>query len=421
MRVRCMVLLTGWWLLAAGCASVSPEQAERDALILEAARACEGQARTVRIKGVDQYGRLMAEYQSPADWRIFSECYQAELQKALKDRSLGAGRFALPPSGTSRTSAPIQLAGSIPVVDAAVNGSPVTLLVDTGASMTILSPRAMERLRVAVPATAPKILTTVVGGSTFAMPYVRVSSLRVGEFSVEDIDVGVHDALPQAPTVDGLLGANFLNHFKVTVDRDRRRLTLEASREAAAVPVAPRAASGRMWEAPRWTPGDEWSFRWESPSGTGTLVQTVEADEEIDGVAHYVVRSASRKLYLMKADLASHLEKVGDEVVLRRTPPLAYAWPLQVGKTWESNYTREEPRAGRTRQAYRKCVAVGEETVVVPAGTFVTLHVVCRDRADRVVFESWYASEPKYWARERSLQSSGLRTQDLVSYKLRAP
>lgn len=420
MRVRRVVLLTGWWLVAAGCASVSPEQAERDALILEAARACEGQARTVRIRGVDQYGQLRAEYQSSADWRIFTECYQNEIQQKLKARPLGTGRFVPPASSASRTSAPIQLAGGSALVGAAVNGAPVTLLVDTGATLTILSPKATEKLGIAVRATAPKILTTVVGGGTFAMPYVRVSSLRVGEFTVEDIDVGVYDALPQAPAVDGLLGTNFLNHFKVTVDRDQRRLTLEASQGATAAPVEPiEAASRRVWQAPTWTPGDEWSFRWEGPAGRGTFVRIVEGEEEIDGVAHYVVRSASRKLYLMKADLAIHLEKVGDEVVLRRTPPLAYAWPLQVGKTWESSYTREDPRAGRTRQAYRKCVAVGEETVAVPAGTFVTLHVVCRDRADRVIFESWYASEPKYWVRERSLQSSGLRTQDLVAYKLR--
>lgn len=420
MRATCVVLLTGWWLLAAGCASVSPEQAERDALILEAARGCEGRARTVRILGVDQYGRLRAEYQSPADWRIFSECYQAELQRRLKARSLGAGRFALPSSGARQMSAPIQLAGSSALVGAAVNGSPVTLLVDTGASMTILSPRAMARLGITVPVTAPKILTTVVGGGTLAMPYVRVSSLRVGEFTVEDIDVGVYDALPQAPAVDGLLGANFLNHFKVTLDRDQRHLTLEASREAAA-PAPPPAAAGRVWEAPTWTPGDEWSFRWESPSGTGTLVRTVDRDEEIDGVAHYVVRSGSRRTYLVKANLGIRLERVGDDVVVRLTPPLGHAWPLQVGKAWESSYSREDPRAQQTQKAYRKCEAVGEDTVVVPAGSFVALHVVCRNRAGRVIFESWYASEPKHWVRERVLQTSGLRTQDLVSYTLRAP
>ena len=421
MRAACVILGMGWWLLAAGCASVSPEQAERDALILEAARACEGQARTVRVTGVDQYGRLKAEYQSPGDWRIFSECYQAEMRRKLTARSLGAGRLVPPPSGASRTSAPIQLAGSSALVGAVVNGSPVTLLVDTGASMTILSPRATARLGITVPATAPKILTTVVGGGTFAMPYVRVASLRVGELTVEAIDVGVYDALPRAPLIDGLLGANFLNHFRVTLDRQDRQLTLEASGAATPAPAAAQSPAGRVWEVPRWTPGDEWSFRWEDPGGTGTLVRTVEGDEEVDGVAHYVVRSGSRRSYYVKADLGFHLEKVAGDVVLRLTPPVGSAWPLRLGKTWESSYSREDPRAQQTQKAYRRCAAVGEETVVVPAGSFVALHVVCRNRADRIILESWYASEAKHWVRERVLHTSGLRTQDLVSYKLRAP
>ena len=422
MRRTRAVLSTAGWLLVAGCVSVPPEQAERDSLIWQAARECEGRFRTVRVTRVDQYGRINAEYSSPADWRGFSECYQAELQKVLKGRQLGTGRFVLPASGAWRTSAPIQLAGAGALVGATVNGSGVTLLVDTAASMTILSPKAMQRLGIAVPATAPKVMGTVVGGGTFSMPYVRVSSLRVGEFGVENIDVGVYDALPQASAVDGLLGGNFLNHFKVTVDRDRRRLTLEASSQATGAPAAAvEAASGRVWEAPTWKPGDEWSFRWESPTGKGTLVWTVEGEEEIDGIAHYVVRAGSRRSYYVKAALGAHFEKVDGAIAVQLTPPLAHAWPLQVGKTWESIYKREDPRAGRTQPGYRKCAAVGEETVVVPAGTFVTLHVVCRDSADRVVFESWYASEPKCWVRERSLQRSGFRTQDLVSYKLHSP
>lgn len=105
----------------------------------------------------------------------------------------------------------------------------------------------------------------------------------------------------------------------------------------------------------------------------------------------------------------------------RFTPPLGHAWPLQVGKTWESSHSREDPRAQQTQKSYRKCAAVGEETVVVPAGSFEALHVVCRNRADRIILETWYASEPKYWVRERAMQTSGVRTLDLVSYKLRGP
>ena len=39
--------------------------------------------------------------------------------------------------------------------------------------------------------------------------------------------VGVFDALPGRPEVDGLLGASFLHHFKFTVDRKNLQLLLE--------------------------------------------------------------------------------------------------------------------------------------------------------------------------------------------------
>jgi hypothetical protein len=66
-----------------------------------------------------------------------------------------------------------------------------------------------------------------VGGRVVAVPLVRARSLSVGAAAVEDIDVGVFDALPGRPDVDGLLGASFLVHFKFTVDRKNLQLLLE--------------------------------------------------------------------------------------------------------------------------------------------------------------------------------------------------
>jgi len=68
---------------------------------------------------------------------------------------------------------------------------------------------------------------SVVGGQRVAVPLVRARSVSVGSAAVEDIDVGVFDALPGRPEVDGLLGASFLAHFKFTVDRKNLQLVLE--------------------------------------------------------------------------------------------------------------------------------------------------------------------------------------------------
>ena len=53
------------------------------------------------------------------------------------------------------------------------------------------------------------------------------------------------------------------------------------------------------------------------------------------------------------------------------------------------------------------------------AGTFLTLHLVCRDVNDRVVSEVWYAAEVKGVVRERTVSSLGDRIDELVSYTLK--
>ena len=70
----------------------------------------------------------------------------------------------------------------------------------------------------------------VVGGTRVSVPLVRARSVSVGNAAVEDLDVGVYDALPGRPDVDGLLGASFLHHFRFTVDRKNLRLILEPER-----------------------------------------------------------------------------------------------------------------------------------------------------------------------------------------------
>jgi hypothetical protein len=67
----------------------------------------------------------------------------------------------------------------------------------------------------------------IVGGHKVTVPVGRLRSLRVGSLVVEDLHVGIYDALPARQDVHGLLGADFLRNFRVTIDRATRRLILE--------------------------------------------------------------------------------------------------------------------------------------------------------------------------------------------------
>ncbi len=424
MRASLAALLALITLIVHGCASAPPppERTDREGAIRRALEPCERQYPTVRVLGIDDQGRLQAQVAPAhtADFAKFQTCAQEAIRRQLDIRPFAAGQIA-PTART--TTVPIRLAGTLTLVSVVVNGVTATLLLDTGATLTVLNPTFARRAAIEVPTDAPKMTGVVVGGQRYAVPFVKVGAMAVGDVTVESIDVGIFEGLGHLPGVDGLLGGNFLSHFKVTIDRTGRRLTLEPSRPSQSAVTAAAApgttsASDHEWQVPVWSAGDEWRMSWKTPTASGTSVLTVEGEETVDDVEHYVLRSGIRQIYYVKSTLGWHLEKVNGAVVLRRTPPIAHDWPLRVGKSWEVRYRRQDGD-GRTSEFYRRCLAADEAPLSVAAGTFLALHLVCRDVNDRVVSEVWYAAEVKGVVRERTVSSQGDRVDELVSYTLK--
>jgi len=222
-------------VLAAGCAEtpVAPEQAERQRVLMTTIEPCKQQYPSVREVEIDEHGNIWAQVRpSSLEWDGFKRCAQEALMRASEKGLPGSGALAAT-AGPANVS--FKPAGTLMLVPASVNGVEATLLLDTGASVTIIRPALASRAGVEVPARARRMYVRVVGGERFLVPFVKVQSLRVGDAAVEGIDVGVFGALGSFPaSVDGVLGGNFLNHFKVTIDRQGRRLTLEPSRTASA-------------------------------------------------------------------------------------------------------------------------------------------------------------------------------------------
>lgn len=128
----------------------------------------------------------------------------------------------------ARTIVPIQVVRNITLVHGVLNGSQRALLiVDTGAQSTLITPLLMTRLGMSIPKNAPRRQVTVVGGQKTEVPFVTLAVLQVGDARVENLDVAVFEAFPDAVEVDGLLGADFLHQFRVTLDKEARRMTLE--------------------------------------------------------------------------------------------------------------------------------------------------------------------------------------------------
>lgn len=225
---------------------------------------------------------------------------------------------------------------------------------------------------------------------------------------------------------DGQIWFYYTSPMVMTAQECLRKAAEEQSRRVAVSPPPPTAtgqplASGPA-VAPVWKPGYEWAFRWESPRGKGTFVWSVDREEIIEGVEYYVVKSGTtREIYWRKADLAYYMDKVEGVVETRHMPPSNwYAWPLSPGKTWELRYTEDKPVDRTTNELARTCRMEAEESITVPAGTFRTLKIVCRNaRTGSITSERWYAPEVKHWIRERTHFSYGIRERELIALKLK--
>jgi Aspartyl protease len=124
---------------------------------------------------------------------------------------------------------PLRLGPPHVLVRAVLHGQePVTLLLDTGASHTLLTPAIARRLGLSPTADTPTKTLTRADGQLHTVPLVVCKALAVGKAVVEQLPVGITDVDPTAPAVEGLLGVDFLARFTVTLDYGTRQLWLAA-------------------------------------------------------------------------------------------------------------------------------------------------------------------------------------------------
>jgi len=104
------------------------------------------------------------------------------------------------------------------------------LIVDTGASMTVLSTQVAIDLGI-LGTTDNELLTVNTAGGSVQVNMNYLSSLTVGTAQATKVAVAIHD-LPDIPEhIEGLLGMSFLKHFLVTLDAEHARLILRPKRQ----------------------------------------------------------------------------------------------------------------------------------------------------------------------------------------------
>jgi predicted aspartyl protease len=133
---------------------------------------------------------------------------------------------------------------NVPIVTLDANGVPVTLVLDTGAEWTILTPAAAKRVGAQTPQIEFRRQLRGIAG-TLATNEVELRSFAAGEVAIPWRRVRV--ASVNMPSVfsrplDGVLGADTLSSFNVDLDLPHHRLVFYAKQSC------PRAAP--VWPEP---------------------------------------------------------------------------------------------------------------------------------------------------------------------------
>lgn len=140
---------------------------------------------------------------------------------AAKARSLLGSLAGRTSSGTK---IPLQRSGNQYHLTATFNDRvELRLLLDTGASMTVLSSAAFAALRSAATPLGERVLMTANG--TVSAPVYRVASVAVGGRRVSNLEIAVVDQLDGGGLV-GLLGMDYLDNFQYSLDRQDDALYL---------------------------------------------------------------------------------------------------------------------------------------------------------------------------------------------------
>jgi len=173
---------------------------------------------------------------------------------------------------------------------------------------------------------------------------------------------------------------------------------------------------------PVWKVGNEWAYRYESPSGTGTFVWRLDRIETLANERHYVIRADTREIFYRIADYGLTKETLDGKTVREISPSTwrFVAFPLSVGLSWDMKYVEARPTE-QPENVERRCVAEGEEAVTVPAGTFATIRVVCNDsRNNSWVITVWYSPEVKHMVKdEYPVRTGGRGSRELLRFRLK--
>jgi clan AA aspartic protease (TIGR02281 family) len=112
-------------------------------------------------------------------------------------------------------------------VQAVLNGKVTdTMVWDSGADVVVLSAATGKTLGLTMTDKDPTIVATVADGRTVRAKQILLESIRLGGFTLRDVECDVMPDIPGAGATDDLLGDSFQSHFLSRLDQRTGQLQL---------------------------------------------------------------------------------------------------------------------------------------------------------------------------------------------------
>lgn len=134
--------------------------------------------------------------------------------------------------GRELTTLSFEMVNYRPMINVMINGKgPLRFIIDTGASLTVISDRAAEQLGIK-PVARGGNARAIGGSGTFPIIYGLLDSLTIGEARIEMVPIYIRTVYtspetPESERADGYLGLSILSNFAMTLDYRARQLILD--------------------------------------------------------------------------------------------------------------------------------------------------------------------------------------------------
>jgi clan AA aspartic protease (TIGR02281 family) len=100
-----------------------------------------------------------------------------------------------------------------------------SMLVDTGAGVTVISDSLAKKLGIDREELKQTIELSVAGGHRLSAKFILLDSVKIGDIEAKKVEAAIIEGTP-SKGVDGLLGMNFLKHFSFRIDTEAQKIIL---------------------------------------------------------------------------------------------------------------------------------------------------------------------------------------------------